>query len=378
MTSTLESRIPALSELLETDLDHLLSQLNDDLPRVAGKRLLITGGAGFLGYYLVQTALAWNRRHDANSQIDVTVWDNYIRGVPGWLLALQDQPHLTLQKYDLRDPLPEGMGHYDYIIHAAGIASPQYYRLRPLETMDANINGLRSLLEYARSEADRGTPVDGLLFYSSSEIYGDPPAENVPTPEEFRGFVSCTGPRACYDESKRYGETLCVVFAKHYGVPVAMARPFNNYGPGLKISDRRVIPDYCRCAMQGEPIVMYSDGSPTRTFCYSADAVAGYYKVLLRGRPGEPYNIGTETPEISMYDLACKIAGLGGELFGREVPVIRQPSPEQDYLVDNPQRRCPQIGKARRELNYQPGISLDEGLRRTLSWYHYHPQAEDA
>ena len=244
--------------------------------------------------------------------------------------------------------------------------------------MDANINGLRNLLEYCQRQAERGAAVAGMLFFSSSEIYGDPPPEQIPTRETFRGVVSCTGPRACYDESKRYGETLCVVFAQQYGVPVKIARPFNNYGPGLKITDRRVVPDFCRSVIRGEPIVMYSDGGPTRTFCYSADAVIGYYKVLVRGRSGEPYNIGAEQPEISMVDLAGRIAKHARELFDYDGDVIRQASKEQDYLVDNPNRRCPVIDKARGELGYEPRVDLHEGLRRTLLWYLHNREGEDA
>lgn len=378
MTISSPTAIPSLAEFLALDLDDICERLADELAQLAGKRLLITGGAGFLGYYLVQAALHFNRQHGRSDWIDVTVWDNYVRGVPAWLTNLEHDPALTLQKYDLREPLPADMGDFEYIIHAAGIASPQYYRARPLETMDANINGLRSLLEYARRQADGGRPLHGMIFYSSSEIYGDPPPEHIPTPETFRGLVSCTGPRACYDESKRYGETLCVVFAQEYGVPVKMARPFNNYGPGLKITDRRVLPDFCRSVLNGEPIVMYSDGSPTRTFCYSADAIVGYYKVLVRGRAGEPYNIGSEKPEISMLDVAKKTAAAGRELFAYEAEVIHEPSPEENYLVDNPNRRCPVIEKARRELGYEPLVDLDEGLRRTLIWYHHNRQAEDA
>ena len=157
-----------------------------------------------------------------------------------------------------------------------------------------------------------------------------------------------------------------------------MARPFNNYGPGLKITDRRVIPDFARDILANKSIVMYSDGSPTRTFCYSADAIVGYYKVLVRGRTGEAYNIGTESPEISMFDLARRITKIGAELFGYEGEVIRQPSPEVDYLVDNPNRRCPDINKARQELGYEPAVSLEEGLRRSLLWYQFNPTAEDA
>ena len=378
MSVVMDTNRGSASDLLRADLDYICDSLREELAQLAGKRLLITGGAGFLGYFLVQAALHFNSRHSAAERIDVTVFDNYIRGLPDWLAQLAETPGLTLRKYDVIQPLPADMGDFQFIIHAAGIASPKYYRLRPLETMDANINGLRSLLDYCRSQQERGTPVEGMLFYSSSEIYGDPPANEIPTSEEFRGLVSCTGPRACYDESKRYGETLCTVYAQKYDVPVKMARPFNNYGPGLKITDRRVLPDFCRAVLEGQPIVMYSDGSPTRTFCYSADAIIGYYKVLVRGRAGEPYNIGTETPEVSMLELAQRIKTIGRELVGYEGEIICQPSPEADYLVDNPNRRCPRIDKARRELGYEPGVELSDGLRRTLTWYLHHPQAEDA
>lgn len=365
-------------DVVALDLDQMLSALEAEFAQMAGQSLLITGGAGFLGYYLVQAVLAWNNRVDAERQIQLTIYDNYIRGVPPWLTALQDEPTLTLVRYDVIQPLPADMPDFDYIVHAAGIASPRYYRLHPLETMDANINGLRSLLEHARQRQDTGNPVKGMLFFSSSEIYGDPDADHIPTSEDYRGYVSCTGPRACYDESKRYGETLCVVFAQQYGVEVKVARPFNNYGPGLKISDRRVIPDFARDVLAGRPIVMHSSGTPSRTFCYASDAVTGYLKVLVRGRAGEAYNIGTESPEISMADLAERVVAVGRELLGYGGEVIKQPSDEKDYLVDNPQRRCPSIAKARAELDYEPAISLDEGLRRSLVWYHQNPHAEDA
>lgn len=365
-------------DVVALDLDQMLRALEAELAEMAGQSLLITGGAGFLGYYLVQAVLAWNNRVDAEQQIQLTIYDNYIRGVPPWLTALQDEPTLTLVRYDVIQPLPADMPDFDFIVHAAGIASPRYYRLHPLETMDANINGLRSLLEHARKRQDTGHPVKGMLFFSSSEIYGDPDAGHIPTSEDYRGYVSCTGPRACYDESKRYGETLCVVFAQQYGVEVKVARPFNNYGPGLKISDRRVIPDFARDVLAGRPIVMHSSGTPSRTFCYASDAVTGYLKVLVRGRAGEAYNIGTESPEISMAALAECVAAVGRELLGYGGEVIKQPSDEKDYLVDNPQRRCPSIAKARAELEYEPAISLDEGLRRSLVWYHQNPHAEDA
>ena len=202
--------------------------------------------------------------------------------------------------HDVRGPLPDQMGDFAYIIHAAGIASPTIYRAHPIETMDANINGLRTLLDYARQRLEAGLEMEGFLFYSSSEIYGDPAADAIPTPETYRGYVSCTGPRACYDESKRYGETLCVNFARQHGIPVTAVRPFNNYGPGMKITDGRVIADFFRDALAGRDLVMLSDGSPTRTFCYVSDAITGYYLALLRGRRGEAYNVGVDGPEISM------------------------------------------------------------------------------
>jgi len=159
---------------------------------------------------------------------------------------------------------------------------------------------------------------------------------------------------------------------------IKIARPFNNYGPGLKITDRRVIPDFARDIIANRDIVMLSDGSPTRTFCYTADAIIGYYKVLTRGGRGESYNIGVEGPEISVAALAEKTVQIARDLFGYKGRVIRQSSSEKDYLVDNPNRRCPLIRKARMDVGYDPEVSLEEGLRRSLIWYMGNPHAEDA
>lgn len=368
----------SLRDLLDRDLTFVTSAVGPDLERLAGKRLLLTGGAGFLGYYLVQALDHWNHARVAAQRVRITVLDNFARGEPGWLAALAEANRIQLRRHDVRTPLPADLEPQHFAIHAAGIASPIYYRKHPIETMDANVGGLRALLDYARARFDGPEPFEGLLFFSSSEIYGDPPVEWIPTPEHYRGYVSCTGPRACYDESKRYGETLCVNFARVYGLPVAVARPFNNYGPGLKITDRRIIPDLAADLLAGRDLVLFSDGSPTRTFCYVADAVAGYLKVLLRGRPGEAYNIGTEAPEISMADLAATMRDLGREHFGYRGSVIRQSSPDSEYLRDNPMRRSPSIAKARTELGYEPAIGLREGLLRSLTWYAHHPTGDDA
>ena len=365
-------------EIVTEDLVSLSGHLSEEFLRLSGCHLVIAGGAGFLGHYLVQSALHWNDNHPISKPIYVTVLDNFARGIPAWLASLRQRSDLRLLKHDVTHTLPAELGAFDYVIHAASIASPIYYRRCPIETMDANVNGLRILLDHCVAQSKTGRPVLGVLFYSSSEIYGDPTPENIPTPETYRGNVSCTGPRACYDESKRYGETLCVNFAQRLDIPVKIARPFNNYGPGLKITDGRVIPDFARDILMGRDIVMLSDGSARRTFCYVADAVAGYYKILTRGRPGEAYNIGVERPEISMAELADKAVALGQELFGYQGKVVRKASIDKDYLVDNPNRRCPIIQKARSELGYNPQVTLDEGLRRSFLWYSGNREASES
>lgn len=365
-------------DVVAADLEYICSSLDPELRALEGRRLLVVGGAGFLGYYLVQAALHWNASRAPRAPIAVDVWDNYSRGLPRWLSDLASDPNLTLTRHDIRDPLPQPTPDFDFVIHAGSIASPTYYRKHPIETMDANVGGLRRLLDYAVAQAARGRALSGFLFFSSSEIYGDPTPEHIPTSEDYRGYVSCTGPRACYDESKRYGETLCVNFAQQHGVPVRMARPFNNIGPGLKITDRRVLPDFARDVLAGRDIVMLSDGGPRRTFCYVADAVVGYYKVLVRGRAGEPYNVGVESPEISVGELAERVAALGRELMEYRGKVVQRASSDAVYLVDNPARRCPVIAKARTELGYEPKIGLDDALRRSLLWYRDNAQAEEA
>lgn len=378
MPQTGTTSISNAQEVVERDLEYICRSLREELACLEGKNLLLTGGAGFLGYYLVQAALDWNKRVHPRSPIHLTVFDSFVRGVPAWLTQRERDPNLKVVRHDMTQPLHDPIGDFQYVIHAASIASPTFYRKHPIDTMDANVNGLRMLLDYARRQKDGKKPVDGFLFFSSSEIYGDPTPENIPTPESYRGNVSCTGPRACYDEAKRYGETLCVNFAEVHGIPVKAARPFNNYGPGLKITDRRVIPDMARDVLSGRDITLLSDGSPKRTFCYVADAVIGYYKILVKGLPGEAYNIGVEEPEISIAKLAETITAIARELFGYTGNVAFQASADKQYLVDNPSRRCPVITKARTQLGYNPAVSLDEGLKRSLIWYRDNQTAEEA
>jgi len=368
-------RLIGLQQLLDEDLDAICTDLTAEFAAMSGGRLLVTGGGGFLGYYLVQSVLYWNDTRAASGKIDITVYDNYARGVPEWLEALRGRPDLELRRHDMIEPLPKDIGHFDYVVHAAGIASPIYYRAQPLKCIDANVNGLRNLLDYAVAEREKGQPLRGFLFYSSSEIYGDPVSASIPTPEDYRGNVSCTGPRACYDETKRFGETLCVVYARQEGIPVRMARPFNNYGPGLKITDGRVISDFAKDIFAGRDIVMLSDGNPTRTFCYATDAITGYFKVLVRGSAGEPYNIGIDRPEISMANLAELTVKAAGDICGYRGKVVLGNSTEADYLIDNPNRRCPLIDKARNELGFAPKVLIEDGIYRSLIWYSHNQNA---
>lgn len=354
--------------VVDADVKSVRSSAGSELKELAGSKILFTGGAGFLGYMFVHV-LARAGDGDDLEPIELTIYDNFSRGRKPWLDRLASRPNISLVEHDIVQPLPDDMPRFDYIVHAASIASPIFYRKFPIQTIDANVGGLRNLLDYAKLRGERGDSVRGMLFFSTSEIYGDPSPDAIPTPETYRGLVSCTGPRACYDESKRLGETLCVNFAQQHGVRVAMARPFNNYGPGLPIDDRRVLPDLARNLLSGEDLVLLSDGRATRTFCYVADAVVGYLKILVRGRPGEPYNIGTESPEISVKDLTSLVASIGQDLFGYGGRVVHRVSEDAAYMTDNPNRRCPDISKARRELGYEPRVSLEDGLRRSLIWY---------
>ncbi len=378
MDELTEKIIEAADDVIDRDLKYICDRAKPELMKMAGKKLLIVGGAGFLGYYFIQSVLNWNADKYKKQKIELTVIDNFSRGFPDFISELKKNKKLKVFEHDITEPFPKHLGDFQFVIHAASIASPIFYRLNPIETMDANVTGLRRLLDYCLGQKDKENKVEGLLFFSTSEIYGDPQKEFIPTSENYRGNVSCTGPRACYDESKRFGETLCVNFANQYGLPIKVARPFNNYGPGLKISDRRVLPDFARNIISGEDIIMLSDGTPSRTFCYISDAIIGYFKILINGRHGEAYNIGVEEPEISMLELAKRLSLISKELFGYNGKVITKKSEDIEYLTDNPNRRCPIINKARRELGYNPEIELNEGLRRSLIWYKANHQAINA
>ncbi len=347
---------------LDEDWARMEKTLGKRLEAFRRKRILVTGAAGFLGFGLLHFFSYLNRNLLKDGRLSVVAADNYIRGRPRWLVELVSaSPDMRMIRQDITQSWPDsGTEKFDFIIHGASIASPKVYRQYPLETLDTNISGLRHMLELAKRHQS-----ESILYFSSSEIYGDPPAHEIPTSETYRGNVSCIGPRACYDESKRLGETLCYLYFHQHGVPAKIVRPFNNYGPGLRMADGRVLPDFCRDVLADRDIVLRSDGSPTRTFCYVSDALTGYLLALLSSHQAEPFNVGTESPEISMRELGQMLL----DVAGSKRRVIHKPSDEADYLTDNPNRRCPNIAKARSLLGYTPLVDLRLGLGRMLQWY---------
>jgi UDP-glucuronate decarboxylase len=334
-----------------------------DMGAFDGKTILITGFAGFLGYYFTHFFMtAVERGIDIKSLVLV---DNFVIKRPRWISELAAKTNkVKIHTFDVASDQIEDLAlkyDPDFIVHMASIASPTHYRRWPIETVDANVWGLRRLLDYART-----LPLDGFLFFSSSEIYGDPPSEAIPTPEHYRGHVGCVGPRACYDEAKRFGETLCYIFANRFDMPISIVRPFNNFGPGMSINDRRAPADFARAVVHGEDIVLYSDGGPTRTFCYVADAIVGYLTALPYGE-FDCFNIGSDHPEIIIGKFAEMFRDIGNETLGYPGRVTFATPPESDYLTDNPSRRCPDITKARRLLGFEPSVPLEEGVRRFLT-----------
>ena len=352
-----------MQNILSNDIQHTLAGLSaQERAKFQDATVLITGCGGFLGYYMMQFFAATADELGIGKIIGL---DNFMLGYPEWIRKLERNQKVDIQRFDIiKDRIDRvaGAADADFVIHMASIASPMFYRKYPIETLDANIWGLRSLLDFYATRN-----IKGLLFFSSSELYGDPDPAHVPTSEEYYGNVCATGPRACYDESKRFGETMCMLFAQKYQMPIGVARPFNNYGPGMRIGDKRVPADFALAIMQNRDIEILSNGTPTRTFCYIADSVCGYFKILLHGSY-DYFNIGIEKPEITIAQLAEIYVKAGRDIFGYTGEVRYATSDDKEYLTNNPQRRCPNIDKARRILDYNPTIFVEEGVTRFLNY----------
>ena len=343
--------------IIAEDLEVIARGVSKEARALEGKTLLISGGAGFLGSFIVGAVHILNKNFLRRPCRVISV-DNYITAPEKSFLTELKDKNIKHLKADVVEPL-KIRGPVDYIIHAAGIASPAYYRKFPLETIEAAVTGAKNLLELARRKAPRS-----FLFFSSSEIYGDPASGFIPTPEDYRGNVSSVGPRSCYDESKRLAETLCMTHHQVHGVPVKIVRPFNVYGPGTKLNDYRVIPTFITHGLVGKYLPVHGQGNQTRTFCYISDATIGFLKALLSSKNGEIYNIGLDTEEITMADLAGMVSGFIGSKVASQL--INYP---ETYPADEPRRRCPDLTKARKELDYRPMVDLNTGLHRTIAWH---------
>jgi len=339
---------------LTADIQEIADTLGPEAQAFAGKTILLTGGRGFLGRYFTEVFVRLNE-FVLDDPCNVIVLDNLITaGEEG--ANMGERANVTFMDHDVIKPI-EWNETVHFIVHAAGIASPFYYRKYPLETLEVAITGTRNMLELAKKHGARFT------FFSSSEIYGDPDAKHVPTPESYRGNVAAQGPRACYDESKRVGETLCYIFHENSGLATNTIRPFNVFGPGMQEKDYRVMPNFANRIKGGHPLNVYGSGGQTRTFCYITDAMNGFLRVIAKGVPGEAYNIGNPKPEISMLDLVKTMEKVHGEKL--DVNTIEYPD---SYPADEPLRRCPDIRKARLQIGFEPQVALEDGLKRFLSW----------
>lgn len=341
-------------DIIKTDIDEIAKSIKKIVNQLEGKTIVITGGSGFLGRYILGTLIFLNKKVLRRPCKIISI-DNYITSSGSKIL--DKERYVKYIKHDVAKPL-NIPGKVDFIMHAAGIASPIYYQKYQLETIDVAVNGTRNMLELAKRKK-----VKSFLFFSSSEIYGNPTSDAIPTKEIYNGNVSSIGPRSCYDESKRLGETLCMTYYSVYKTPIKMVRPFNVYGPGLRSSDYRVVPAFILNAIKGKAIPVHANGKQTRTFCYISDAVAGFFKVLLSEKNGEVYNVGNDDNEINMNQLAKTLNGI----FDNKLK-IRNISYPKDYPQGEPQRRCPDLSKIKKELGYSLNVDLKEGLRRTLAW----------
>jgi dTDP-glucose 4,6-dehydratase len=304
-------------------------------------RIVVTGGAGFVGSHLCESFLA---RGD-----EVVAVDNLITGSRHNVEHLDDHPGFTFVHADVSHELPIA-SRVDGVLHFASPASPPEYLAAPLETLDVGSRGTRHALDLARAHDAR------FLLASTSEIYGDPDVH--PQPEHYHGNVDPIGPRAVYDEAKRFAETVTMTYHRLYGMPTAIVRIFNTYGPRLRPADGRVVSNFLVQAVEGKPITIYGDGTQTRSFCYVDDEVRGILS-LFDSDVIDPVNIGNPN-EFTMLELADIVR----EVTESNSDIVYEPLPTGD-----PTRRRPDISRAQTLLGWEPTIDLRDGLARMRDWY---------
>ena len=310
------------------------------------KLALVTGGAGFIGSHLCDRLVAEGAR--------VIALDNLQTGRLSNIEHLLGSNAFDFVQHDVIDELPSSIRTtpLTHIFHLACAASPDHYQADPEHTMLTNVLGTRNALRLAERTGAR------LLLTSTSEVYGDP--EVHPQSEDYRGNVSCTGPRACYDEGKRAAETLAFDFLRAGRADVRVARIFNTYGPRMQDDDGRVVSNFISQLLSGQELTIYGDGSQTRCFCFVDDTVEGLLRLMESGcAVGMPVNLG-DPREMTVRELAVMIIGL----TGAHSPIVEQPLPE-----DDPRRRRPDISRAIELLGWRPQISLEEGLGKTIAWF---------
>ncbi len=304
-------------------------------------KVVVTGGAGFIGSHLCKRLL--DEGHH------VLCLDNFITGSPQNIEDLQDHARFTFIQHDVTQPISIEA---EAIFHLASPASPVGYMEHPIETILVNSQGTHMMLEQARKHHAL------FLVSSTSEIYGDPLVH--PQTENYWGNVNTIGPRACYDESKRLGETLTMEYYRQYQTNVRIVRIFNTYGPNSQIHDGRMIPNFITQALQNEPLTIYGDGLKTRSICYVSDLVDGLMRAMFHaGTTGEVFNLGNPE-EHTVQEFAEKII----HLCNASSTLIYESS-----RIDDPERRRPNIMKAQQVLGWQIKVGMEEGLKRTIEWF---------
>ncbi|HET6857986.1 MAG TPA: UDP-glucuronic acid decarboxylase family protein [Streptomyces sp.] len=308
------------------------------------KRVLVTGGAGFIGSHLCERLLG-----DGHEVVCV---DNLFTGRRRNISHLLDHPRFEFERHDVAEPLHIEV---DQIFHLACPASPVHYQRNPVRTIRTCVQGTLNTLELARETGAR------LFVASTSEVYGDP--EEHPQSERYWGHVNPIGSRACYDEGKRCAEALAVSFARQYGVQVRLGRIFNTYGPRMHENDGRVVSNFTVQALRGEAMTIYGDGSQTRSLCYVDDLVEAIVRLMDAETDASPVNLGNPR-EITVEQIAREIRRLAGS----SSELVFRPLPE-----DDPTRRRPDVSRAGALLGWEPKIDLDEGLRRTIADFAHRP-----